>query len=365
MDKIPVTIGIPTYNSSRYIKDCLSSVLNQSYCNVEIIIVDNGSTDDTEKIVFSFKDPRIRFYRNPENIYCYGSYNVIISLAKTELIAIYHSDDMYKPSMVEEQVKFLQDKQNVMAVFTEADIINSEGEFIGEWRIPQELVDSRMLDFRTAFNKFMKYGDFLVCPSGMFVKNVFNEVGLFKEEKFFSTTNDTLWLELLKKYGMERNMIFTANDLEMWLRILQKFPVGILHKKLMYYRVHPGQGSSLYSTSYENFFIVMDYYERYARENNFISEHYWKYYISKKIRWLFSKGQRALSRNEFRQARKDFVCFIMNFRFIYPFTLKDILRFCWALIAVSSGPFIYLLRGIFDFYLGIKVNLRQKKMKFP
>ena len=103
-----VTIGIPTYNSERYIKPCLESILRQTYSNLEIIVSDNGSADDTEKMVFSYKDPRIKFNKNPENLYCYGNYNVIIGLAKGELVAIYHSDDVYESSIVEKEVEFLQ-----------------------------------------------------------------------------------------------------------------------------------------------------------------------------------------------------------------------------------------------------------------
>lgn len=361
-----VTIGVPTYNSGRYLKDCIESILKQTYSNLEIIVVDNGSTDDTEEIVFSFKDSRVRFYRNPENIYCYGSTNVIISLTVTRFVAIYHSDDVYKPTIVEEQVKFLQANKNVMAVFTEAELINSRGQIIGEWKIPQELSGSERLDFQTAYNKFMKYGDFLICPSGMFVKNVFSEVGYFKEEDFFAKTQDKFWLELLEKYGMDKNMIFTANDLEMWLRILQKFPVGILHKKLMYYRIHPAQGSLSHSTSYENFFIVMDYYKKYAKENNLILEDCLIYYRAKKIRWRFSKGQKALNESKYMSARKEFIHFIKRFHLlVFCLTLKDFLRLFWATAVVLSGPFAFLFRKFLRFYLTYKQTQRQKKMRLP
>lgn len=366
MEMIPVTIGIPAYNSGRYIGQCLESILIQTYSNLEIIVVDNGSTDNTQEIVFSFKDPRVRFHRNPENIYCYGSTNVIISLAKTHLVAVYHSDDAYKPTIVEEQVKFLENHKDVMAVFTEAELINSKGEIIGEWEIPKELKNIDILDFQIAYNKFIKYGDFLICPSGMFVKKVFLDVGFFKGENFFSKTQDKIWIELLEKYGMNREMIMTANDLEMWLRILQKYPVGILHKKLMYYRIHPAQGSLSHSTSYENFFIVMDYYERYARENNLISEDCMRHYRAKKIRWIFSRGQKALNQNQYIQARKEYWQFIKSFHFLYScLELKDISRFFWALAVVLSGPFTVIFKKFLKLYFAYKQSQQQKKMRLP
>ncbi|MCM8788422.1 MAG: glycosyltransferase family 2 protein [Candidatus Omnitrophica bacterium] len=169
-----VTIGIPSYNSGRNIKDCLSSVLNQTYPDIEIIVIDNGSTDNTEDIVSSFRDPRVRFHKNPENIYCYGSYNVILNLAKADIVAIYHSDDVYQPTIVEQQVKFLQTHQNVMAVFTEANIINSKGEIIGEWKIPHPLKDTEILDFLQSLQQLFEVWRFScmskwnVCKKGFF-----------------------------------------------------------------------------------------------------------------------------------------------------------------------------------------------------
>ncbi|MCM8828358.1 MAG: glycosyltransferase [Candidatus Omnitrophica bacterium] len=359
-----VTIGIPTYNSEKYIKDCLRSILSQTYANLEIIVVDNGSTDNTEKIVFSFADSRIRFHKNPENIYCYGSYNVILHLAETELVAIYHSDDVYQPTIVERQVEFLKKHPDVMAVFTEANIINAKGEIIGEWKIPEHLENTEIFDFYAAYNNFLKYGDFFICPSGMFVKKVFSEIGLFKEEDFFQITDDAYWLELLKKYEMKREMQFTANDLEMWLRILQKFSVGILRKKLINYRVHPAQGTfSHYSTSSENYFIVMDYYEKYAREKNFLSLRYCKHYRAKKIRWKFAKGRDALLCGDFKIAKEKFIRFIKKFYLICPvLTFKDIARFLFALafvfLPVQSW---YFFKKIAFYYMAYKTRKEQKR----
>ncbi len=205
---------------------------------------------------------------------------------------------------------------------------------------------------------------FFICPSAMFRKKVFSEVGFFKEERFFSKTDDSVWLELLNKYEMSRNMIFTANDLEMWLRILQKFPAGIIHEKLMLYRVHPGQGTAMYSTSYENFFIVMDYYEKYARNNNLISQYYLNCYTAKKIRWRFSKGQQELTQNKFVEARRNFILFVKNFINIHFLTFKDFLKLFWTLAIIFSGPCIRLLKKILDVYLVLKQKSRQRRMNF-
>jgi len=360
-----VTIGIPTYNSGKYLRNCLESILKQTYSNFEVIVSDNGSTDNTEEIVLSYKDPRIKFYRNERNLFCYGNYNRIIGLAKGELLAIYHSDDVYEPNIVEEQVEFLQIHKNVMAVFTEANFINSKGKSIGKWEFPEELSGIEVLNFKITFNNFLKFGDFLICPSAMFVKKVFTDVGFFKEENFFATTDEQAWLDLLEKYNMKKDMVFTANDLEMWLRILQKFHIGILHKKLMSYRIHPEQGTFEYSTSYENFFIVMDYYAGYADKNQIILNDCWKSYETKKIQCEFLKGQTALRNGNFRDARRNFIDFIKHFDMISVPTTKDFFRFLWALSVLSSGSFIIILKKMAQYYLMYRTKQKQKNLKFP
>jgi len=332
-----VTIGVPTYNSRRYIKDCLESILRQTYTNLEIIVSDNGSTDDTERIVRSYKDPRIIFNKNSENLFCYGNYNVIIKLAKGDFLAIYHSDDVYDPFIVQKEVEFLQKHSSVPAVFTQAYIINSKDKVIGERQFPETLSNIDIIDFKIAYNGFLIFGDFLISSSAMFVKRIFSEVGPFKEENFFSTTQDVLWLESLGQYGMNRDMIFTANDLEMWLRILQKFPVGIIHEKLMYYRVHSTQGSRQHIASSVNFFIVMDYYSVYAKNKDIISRNCWRKYEISKIRDKFLEGQDFLAAGRFLEAQKQFKGFIKSRYFFYfCLSLKNLTYLLWAFLVICG-----------------------------
>ncbi len=340
MEKEPlVTVGVPTYNSERYIKECLDSILGQTYKNLEIIVSDNGSTDDTEKIVLSYSDSKIRFKRNSENIYCYGNYNVILGMSKGDLIAFYHSDDVYLPDMVEKEVKFLREHTQAAAVFTEAHEIDESGRMTAEKTFPRKFSEVDIIDFRKAYNGFLEYWDFLICPSGMFVKDIFTQVGYFKEERFFLKTQDSMWLELLNKHGMKKDMIFTANDLDMWLRIMQKRPVGIIHKKLMNYRVHSGQGSQEYGTNSSNFFIVMDYYAGYAEKEDIISGISWRKYEILKSVEEFASGQRALIKRNFKDAGKYYISFLKSKHFIRMcLSRENPARIIWACAAVCAIP---------------------------
>ncbi|HNS32462.1 MAG TPA: glycosyltransferase family 2 protein [bacterium] len=335
-----VTIGIPTYNSGRYLSQCLESILRQTYTNLEIIVSDNGSTDDTEKIIFSYGDARIKFNKNRENLYCYGNYNVILSLARGEFLAFYHSDDVYLPDMVEKEVNFLLGCPEAAAVFTEAYKIDEAGRIIGERNLPRKFSGVNIMDFEKAYNGFLESCGFLICPSAMFVKEIFSKVGNFKKENFFSDPEAARWISLLQKYGLDKNSTFTANDLEMWLRIMQKRPVGIIHEKLMYYRVHSGQGSQKFDTNSEIFFIVMDYYAGYAGEKDIISKISWRKYGILKSVEEFASGQKALMKGDFKSARKYYISFLKSPYFLRMcFSYENLIRIIWVFIA--SGMILF------------------------
>jgi glycosyltransferase involved in cell wall biosynthesis len=103
-----ISVIIPTYNREKTIKESVQSVLNQSYNDFEIIIIDDGSTDNTEKLVLELEDSRISYYKNPSNIGACGSRNKGIEIAKGEFIAFQDSDDEWLPEKLKEQINFLK-----------------------------------------------------------------------------------------------------------------------------------------------------------------------------------------------------------------------------------------------------------------
>ncbi|MFO8108955.1 MAG: glycosyltransferase family 2 protein [Thermoplasmata archaeon] len=103
-----VSVIIPTYNRSKVLVKAVESVLNQTYENFELIIVDDKSKDDTADTVEQFKDPRIKYHRNEINLGGSGSRNVGIELAKGEFIAFLDDDDQWLPEKLERQVEVLK-----------------------------------------------------------------------------------------------------------------------------------------------------------------------------------------------------------------------------------------------------------------
>ena len=103
-----VSIIMPSWNTSRWIKESIDSIINQTYTNWELIIVDDCSTDNTEEIVKSINDSRIKFYKNEKNSGAALTRNKALSLAQGEWIAFLDSDDLWKKTKLESQISFMK-----------------------------------------------------------------------------------------------------------------------------------------------------------------------------------------------------------------------------------------------------------------
>ena len=105
-----VSIIIPVYNSSKHIEECINSVINQTYKNLEIIIVNDKSIDNSLSIINSFKDKRIKIINLKENSGVSTSRNKGVEVSTGELICFLDSDDYWNKEKIEKQVKFIKNK---------------------------------------------------------------------------------------------------------------------------------------------------------------------------------------------------------------------------------------------------------------
>jgi glycosyltransferase involved in cell wall biosynthesis len=214
-----VSICISAYNVERFLGEALRSILSQTYRNTEIILVDNGSSDRTFEVAQSFRDDRFRCFRIPENIGGYQAMNRVAAMAQGELIAIYHSDDVYESNIVEKEVAFLRSHPEAAAVFAMTHFIDEDGLVNGGLDVPPELAGKGLLRFEDVFPYMLRHGcTMFVCPTFMVWRRIFEEVGPFQPDRFD-----------------------IASDVEMWLRLMRRYPVGILNERLMRYRRHARQ----------------------------------------------------------------------------------------------------------------------------
>lgn len=119
-----ISVVVPTFNRAYIIREALESVLAQTYRDCEILVVDDGSTDDTSKIIQSFRSERIRYIRHEQNRGCSAAYNTGVRAATGDVIAFLDSDDMWKPENLDRQVSFLVRHPEVDVVFTDVTIVD-------------------------------------------------------------------------------------------------------------------------------------------------------------------------------------------------------------------------------------------------
>lgn len=125
-----VSVCIPTYNRAKYIGATIQSALNSTYSNLEIIVSDNASTDNTAEIVKGFADPRIRFYRNEHNLGPIKNWNLAIQRSSGDLVGLLFSDDLYGPFWLTFAVHVLQKYPHIGWVATAFCVIDDQDQVI-------------------------------------------------------------------------------------------------------------------------------------------------------------------------------------------------------------------------------------------
>ena len=124
-----VSVLIPTYNSELYIKNTLESILNQTYKNLEIVVIDDASTDNTVEILKRYKDERIKLYVNSKNLGISGNMNKGIRLSHGKYLAIMDADDWSYPYRIEEQVHLMEENPEVVLCSGYMDICDENLSF--------------------------------------------------------------------------------------------------------------------------------------------------------------------------------------------------------------------------------------------
>lgn len=217
-----VTIAIPTYNRADLLKIAIQSCLVQKYNNLEILVIDGGSTDNTKSVVESFDDLRIVYTKNKTNIGMMGSWNRSIKLARGKYLLILGDDDVLYPDFVSEALKVYEKYPNLGFIFTHANKIDMEGNFLMRWGYhftPKGYLSGLDYLFYT-----IKYGSCLTISSTMLCKkDIFQKVGIYEAE-------------------------FAKNtfDLNIYIKIAAKYDVYFISKVLADIRIHPKQVSEIH-----------------------------------------------------------------------------------------------------------------------
>jgi glycosyltransferase involved in cell wall biosynthesis len=184
-----VSIVLTVFNGETFLREAIGSCLNQTYSNIELIIVDDGSTDKSIEIIDSFNDPRIMFIKNQINKGQSFSRNRAIKESSGEFIAIMDSDDIADPDRIRKQINYLVNS-NVDICFSFADLIDSFGNITGLKTITQNdnLLKAQLLFYCP-----------LIHPTAFWRKESFIKYGLWYDEYFIYSQDYDLWTRAIKK----------------------------------------------------------------------------------------------------------------------------------------------------------------------
>jgi len=191
-----VTIGIPTYNrADDYLKQTLTSALNQTYENMEVIVSDNRSTDNTEAVVNSFNDSRIRYFRQPENIGANNNFNFCLKQAKGEYFLLLLDDDLIDCDFIETCMKAVNNHAEIGIIRTGSRVIDSDGKLLNE--TPNTVEGLSTEEF---FREWFAWKTALYLCSTVFHTGRLREIGGFQSKH--NLFQDVLAeFQLAEKYG--------------------------------------------------------------------------------------------------------------------------------------------------------------------
>lgn len=233
-----VSVVVPVYNGARYLRESLDSILAQTYRPLEVLVLDDASTDETPAVAASYGDA-VRYHRQPANQGIYANVNTGLALARGDYVAVYHADDVYEPVIMERELDFLQRHPETGAVFCLDVFVDAEGREYGRLVLPPEIPGGRPLPFATVLNGLLLYKNtFLVCPTSLVRAEVYRTVGPYRHDLFLNNA-----------------------DLDMWVRIARRYPIAVLPEHLMRYRHfhgHSAQRDRYLRTRPARHFPIMD-----------------------------------------------------------------------------------------------------------
>jgi glycosyltransferase involved in cell wall biosynthesis len=191
-----VTIGMPTYNrANSYLRCALESATQQSYPNIEIVVSDNCSTDNTEVLIRGFKNPRVRYFRQPMNIGPIENPNFCVKMARGDYFLQLHDDDMIDRDFVELCMQAAGHSKEIGVIQTGVRRIDSDGKTLSE--TPNRVRGESIEDF---FRGWF-YGDcaWYLCNTIFNLKRL-KEIGGFPP----SQVDDGIVISKLVKFGVAR-----------------------------------------------------------------------------------------------------------------------------------------------------------------
>lgn len=209
-----VSIILCSFNRAHTLKESIDSILEQTYRDFELIVIDDGSTDHTLELLNSYQDIRVRVFPLEENQYYCAAANFGIRQAEGEYIAFATSDDIWEKEKLKRQVDYLEGRRECGACFTYTEVVNESGEATNEkYEMLSGLFNMNFHTQKEWVQRFIFEGNCVSHPSAVVRKTVLDAVGGY-------------------------NLLYCQSaDMDLWLRIVRRYPIHVIDKKLVHYRI--------------------------------------------------------------------------------------------------------------------------------
>lgn len=235
-----VTVIVPAYNHGMYVENCLDSIINQTYQNIELIIINDGSLDDTNEKIINYEDRlKKRFDKythiSKENEGICKTLNLGISLAQGKYIIPFASDDVMYSQRISKQVAYMEENSQYGMVYTDGYNVESKDYLSEDYKYNEDMLFSNKMDFIEGdLFHFMLDNVFLMpTPTVCIKRDCYDKVGLYDE-----------------------NLL--CEDPDMFIRISKSFEIGCLKEPLVLHRIHGdnnGRKSSILKPSLDSMII--------------------------------------------------------------------------------------------------------------
>ncbi|NLT51846.1 MAG: glycosyltransferase [Ignavibacteria bacterium] len=247
-----VSVVIPVFNAERFIYSTVKSIIDQTFSNFELLIINDASTDTTEKIINSFMDNRIRIIKT-KGIGATEAYNIGFKYSIGKYIAISDHDDISEKDRLKKQVVFLENNPEVNVLGTNYNVINENGSFLFSVLQPQENLQIKELLLKRASGVFN--------PSLMVRREIFDKYGYY-HNNYFPVSDYEFYLrnsDFLHFHNLE-DMLYNWRNLK---TSISHNKVDLFNKKL--YKVsYEYIYKKFYKTSKKDFYENMSFRAYYT-----------------------------------------------------------------------------------------------------
>ena len=237
-----ISIIMNCYNGEAFLNEAINSITKQTFENWELIFFDNNSIDKSEKIVKSFKDSRIKYFKSDRLLNLYDARNLAVKKTNGDYISFLDTDDMWTKDKLEKQINFIKKNSNYKILYSNYYVLkNNEKQIMYKNELPSGFITQKLLDFY-----------------GIGINTAFLDKSIFEQYNFKKDLN-------------------IIGDFDFFIQTSKKFQIGYISDPLTFYRIH---------------------------ENSFTKKNY-KMYINELSNWI-RENEKTLLKNNYSLKKQKF-----------------------------------------------------------